>query len=176
MPTTNNTKRSELVRGLGLWAATAVIIGSMVGQSIFLVPSEIARDVGSIGRVFAAWLVGGVLVLFAAFCYAELGAALPEAGGDFVYLGRALGPRWGFLYGWTCALLQGPAMAAVIAAGLLRITGFLLPSVAATIFTWRVSAPFVGQPYQFTLTAAQAWAALAIAAVAAINLFTTVIT
>lgn len=171
MPTSNNTKRSELVRGLGLWAATAVIVGSMVGQSIFLVPSEIARDAGSMGRVFAAWLVGGVLVLFAAFCYAELGAALPEAGGDFVYLGRALGPRWGFLYGWTLALLQGPAMAAMIAAGLLRITGFLLPSLAAPIFTWRVSAPFVGQPHQFTLTAAQAWAALTIAAVAGINYF-----
>ena len=171
MQTTNNSKAAELVRGLGPWAAAAVIIGSMIGQSIFLVPSEIARDVGSISRVFAAWLIGGGLVLCAAFCYAELGAAMPEAGGDFVYLGRALGPRWGFLYGWTSALLQGPAMAAAIAAGLLRITGFLLPSVAAPIFTWRISVPFVAQPYQFTLTVAQVWAALAIAGVAAINYF-----
>src|ERR1700675_2916255 len=131
MQTVRNHKASELVRGLGFWACTAVIIGSMIGQSIFLVSSQVASDVGSVGRALAAWLIGGAIVLLATLCFAELGAALPQAGGEYVYLGRGLGPKWGFLFGWTSALLQGPTAAAWIAAGLLRITAFLLPSVSA---------------------------------------------
>jgi basic amino acid/polyamine antiporter, APA family len=131
MHTASNRKRSELVRGLGLWASTAVVIGGMVGQSIFLVSSQVARDLGSVGGVLVAWLIGGATVLFASFCYAELGAALPHAGGEYIYLGRGLGPKWGFLFGWTSAWIQGPGMSATIAAGLLRITSFLLPSLIA---------------------------------------------
>jgi len=90
-----------LVRGLGLWAATAIVIGSMIGQAVFLVASDMSREVGSMWKVLAVWIVGGVVVLFGAFCYAELGAALPEAGGDYIYLSRGIGPLWGFLFGWT---------------------------------------------------------------------------
>lgn len=171
MQTTDKTKSSELVRGLGLWASTAVVIGAMIGQSIYLVPNQIARDLGSAGWVLAAWLIAGTIVLFATFCGAELGAALPNAGGEYVYLGRGFGPQWGFLFGWTSALLQGPAMAASVSAGLLRITAFLLPSVSVPIFTWNIPDPFRAQPYHFTFAVAQVWAAVAIAAVAAVNYF-----
>ena len=171
MQTTVHTKSWELVRGLGLSAATAVVIGSMIGQGIFLVPSEIARSLGSAGWVLAAWLIGGMIVLCAAFCCAELGAALPQAGGDYVYLGRSFGPQMGFLFGWTSAFLQGPASAAWISAGLLRITAFLLPSLGAPIFTWNIPVPFHTQPYHFTFTTARLWAAVAIAVVAAVNYF-----
>jgi amino acid transporter len=147
----------------------AVIIGSMIGQSIFLVTSQVALDVGSAGRVLAIWLIGGVIVLFATFCYAELGAALPQAGGEYVYLSRGLGPKSGFLFGWATALLQGPAMAAAISAGLLRITAFLLPSVSLPIFSLNLPDPFYAQPSHFTITAGQVWAAVAIAFVTAIN-------
>jgi len=143
----------------------------MVGQSIFLVSSQVARDLGSVGGVLAAWLIGGVTVLFASFCYAELGAALPYAGGEYIYLGRGLGPKWGFLFGWTSAWIQGPAMAATIAAGLLRITSFLLPSLNAALFTWSIPVPFLTQTYHFTFIASQLWAALALAVMAAINYF-----
>ncbi|HEV2388366.1 MAG TPA: APC family permease [Candidatus Acidoferrales bacterium] len=160
---------SELVRGLGLWASIAVIVGAMVGQAIFLVPSEVARDVGSAVRVLAAWLIGGAIVLLTTFCFAELGAALPRAGGEYVYLGRGLGPKWGFLFGWTGALLVGPATSATIAAGLLRLTSFLLPSVRAPIFALNIPDPFRGEPYHFVFTAARGWAAAAIAAVTVIN-------
>jgi basic amino acid/polyamine antiporter, APA family len=171
MQTVRNHKASELVRGLGFWACTAVIIGSMIGQSIFLVSSQVASDVGSVGRALAAWLIGGAIVLLATLCFAELGAALPQAGGEYVYLGRGLGPKWGFLFGWTSALLQGPTAAAWIAAGLLRITAFLLPSISAPIFTWSIPYPFHAQPYHFTFTVAQVWAAVAITGVTAINYF-----
>jgi len=171
MQTASDRKPSELVRGLGLWACTALIIGSTVGQAIFLVSNQVARDVGSLCWALATWLIGGTVVLMATFCFAELGAALPQAGGEYVYLARGLGPKWGFLFGWTSALLQGPTSAATISAGLLRITAFLLPSVSATIFTWSIRDPFHVQPYQFTFTIAQVWAAVAIAGVAAINYF-----
>lgn len=121
--------------------------------------------------VLAVWLIGGVVVLFGAFCYAEMGAAMPEAGGDYVYLSRGLGPVWGFLFGWMTALIQKPASAAIIAAGLLRFAGFIFPLAAAPIFTWHIPVPFRAEPYQLTFTAAQWWAAAAITAMMAINYF-----
>jgi APA family basic amino acid/polyamine antiporter len=168
---TAHTNSSELKRGLGLWASIAVIVGAMVGHSIFLVTSQIAHDVGSVGRILAAWLIGGAIVLLATFCYAEFGAAIPEAGGEYVYVGRVFGPMCGFLFGWGSAWISGPGMAATIAAGLLRITAFLLPSLRSPIFIWNFSVPFRSQPYHFIFTAAQMWAAVAIAAVATINYF-----
>ncbi len=162
-------KAPRLIRALGLWSAIAVIVGSMIGQGVFLVASDMARELGSPTRVLAVWIIGGVIVLFGSFCYAELGAALPEAGGDYVYLSRGLSPVWGFLFGWTSSMIMRPGMAAVTAAGLLRFTGFLLPSVANPIFTWHLTLPFQLQPYQFTFTAAQPIAAGIIVLVTAIN-------
>ncbi|MBI2956640.1 MAG: amino acid permease [Acidobacteria bacterium] len=94
------TKNSELIRGLGLVGAGSIVAGSIIGTGIFLVPSSMARQVDSVGLVFAVWIVGGVLSLAGALSYAELGAAMPEAGGEYVFLRRAYGPLWGFLYGW----------------------------------------------------------------------------
>src|SRR5664279_654761 len=158
-----------LVRGLGPWAATAIVVGGMIGQSVFLVASDMSREVGSLTKVLVAWMVGGAIVLFGAFCYAELGAAMPEAGGDYVYQSRGLGSLCGFLYGWTSSMIMRPGSAAIIAAGLLRFVGFLLPSVTRPIFSWTVRLPFQPQPYQFSFTYAQPLAALAIVLVAAMN-------
>jgi basic amino acid/polyamine antiporter, APA family len=159
----------HLIRGLGLWSAIAVAIGSIIGQAVFLVASDMARELGSSAKVLAAWVIGGVVVLFGSFCYGELGAAIPQAGGDYVYLSRGLSPLWGFLYGWTRSIIMTPGSAAVIAAGLLRFTGFLVPSVANPIFTWHVTVPFQLHSYQFTVTAAQPLAAGIIVLVTAIN-------
>ena len=158
-----------LIRGLGLWAAIAIVVGGMIGQAVFLVASDMSRDVGSLTKVLVAWIVGGAIVLFGTFCYAELGAAMPEAGGDYVYQRRGLSPLCGFLYGWTSSMIMRPGSAAIIAAGLLRFVGFLLPSVTRPIFTWSFRLPFQAQPYQFAFTYAQPLAALAIAVVAAMN-------
>ncbi len=167
--TTETHKDSGLVRGLGLWAATAIVVGTMIGQSVFLMASDMSREVGSVTKVLAAWIVGGVVVLFGAFCYAELGAAMPEAGGDYIYLSRGLSPGWGFLFGWTSALIIRPGSAASIAAGLMRFVGFLWPSVTAPIFTWNLWIPFQSQSYPFVFTAAQPLAAGAIVLVTGLN-------
>jgi len=163
------TQPLGLIRGLGPWAATAIVVGGMIGQSVFLVASDMSREVGSLTKVLIAWIVGGAIVLFGAFCYAELGAAMPEAGGDYVYQSRGIGPLCGFLYGWTSSMIMRPGSAAIIAAGLLRFVGFLLPSVTRPIFSWTVRLPFQPQPYQFAFTYAQPLAALAIVLVGAMN-------
>ena len=162
-------KPAGLIRGLDLWAATAIVIGSMIGQSVFLVASDMSREVGSLTKVLVAWIVGGAIVLFGSFCYAELGAAMPEAGGDYVYQSRGLSPLCGFLYGWTSSMIMRPGSAAIIAAGLLRFVGFLWPPVTQSIFTCNIRLPLQPQPYQFAFTYAQPLAALAVVLVAAMN-------
>src|ERR1041384_2403397 len=127
-----------LMRGLGLWSATAIVIGDTIGTGVFLVTSDMARAVGSATLVFAAWIVGGLIVLFGAFCYAELGAMFPKAGGPYVYLDRGLGPLWGFLFGWMSSFLERPVGMATLAAGFVRLLGFLFPVVATPLFTGHV--------------------------------------
>lgn len=157
------------MRGLGFWAATAVVIGSMIGQAVFLVASDMSREVGSMWKVLVVWIAGGVIILFGALCYAELGAAMPEAGGDYVYLRRGLGPLGGFLYGWTFSVIMRPGAAAAIAAGLLRFIGFLAPAVTAPIFASSLHLPFLSQPYQVTFIAAQPLAAVVVVFVTVLN-------
>ena len=157
------TNRRDLVRGLGLWSATAIVIGDTIGSGIFLVTSDMARAVGSAVLVLIAWIFGGIVVLFGAFCYAELGAAFPRAGGPYVYLSRGLGPLWGFLFGWMSAFLERPVAMATLAAGLLRFLGFLFPVVATRLYAGHAGG------FEFTLTAAQLLAALAVVLVTAIN-------
>ncbi|PYX63360.1 MAG: amino acid permease [Acidobacteria bacterium] len=160
---TAQPERADLVRGLGLWSATAIVIGDTIGSGIFLVSSDMARSVGSARLVFTAWIMGGLIVLFGAFCYAELGAAFPKAGGPYVYLNRGLGPLWGFLFGWMSSFLDRPVAMATLAAGLLRFLGFVFPVVAAPLFTYHIGG------YQFIFTAAQPLAALVVVAVTVIN-------
>ena len=157
---TEQPKQSHLVRGLGLWSATAIVIGDTIGTGIFLVTSDMARAVGSTTLVFAAWIIGGLVVLFGAFCYAELGAAFPQAGGNYVYLNRGLGPLWGFLFGWMSSFLERPVAMATLAAGFLRFSGFLFPVVATPLFTTHIAR------YDFTFTLAQPLAALVVAVTA----------
>jgi basic amino acid/polyamine antiporter, APA family len=162
---TGNSERPDLVRGLGLWSATAIVIGDTIGTGIFLVTSDMARAVGSATLVFVAWIIGGLTVLLGAFCYAELGAAFPKAGGPYVYLSRGLGPVWGFLFGWMSSLLERPVGMATLAAGFVRFVGFLFPIVATPLFTSQLGG------YEFTFTTAQPLAALVVVVVTAMNYF-----
>jgi APA family basic amino acid/polyamine antiporter len=75
------TARPELVRGLGSWEAAAIVVGTVIGSGIFLVPKAMVLQVGTPGKVTLVWILGGLLSLFGALTYAELGAALPETGG-----------------------------------------------------------------------------------------------
>ena len=161
--------RVELVQGLGAWAAASIVIGTMIGTGIFLVPSSMATNARSIGLVFLAWILGGLLSLAGALTYAELGAAIPEAGGDYAYLNRGFGPKWGYLFGWMHSVVGRPCSIATIAAGLMRFCGFLRPSIERAVVTWPVWVPFQHAPYNFYLTPAEPLAVGAIAAVTFVN-------
>jgi amino acid transporter len=156
---------SHLVRGLGLWAAIAIVIGDTIGTGVFLVSSDMARAVGSSGLVLVAWILGGLVVLLGALCYAELGAAFPKAGGPYVYLGRGLGPLWGFLFGWMSSFLDRPVAMAGLGAGFIRFMGFFFPAVDTPLFTGRI------WHEEFTFTAAQPLAAFVVVMVTGINYF-----
>ena len=161
----DHSERSDLVRGLGLWSATAIVIGDTIGTGVFLVASDMARAVGSAKFVLAAWILGLFIVLLGAFCYAELGAAFPKAGGPYVYLSRGLGPLWGFLFGWMSSFLERPVGMATLAAGFVRFLGFLFPVVAMPLFTSHFGR------YDFTFTTAQPLAAFVVIVATAINYF-----
>ena len=102
----------------------AVVVGTIIGSGIFLVPSEMMRDVGSSSLVYLAWIVGGLLSLFGAMTYAELGAMLPYAGGEYVYLRGAYGDTTAFLYMWTWFAVAKPASIAAVTIGLARTLEF----------------------------------------------------
>jgi APA family basic amino acid/polyamine antiporter len=117
------SRHSELSRDLGVSAACAVVIGTIIGSGIFLVPAEMMQAVGSAKLVYLVWVVGGLLSFFGALTYAELGAMKPQAGGEYVYVRDAYGPLAGFLYGWTWFIIAKPASIATITTGLVRILG-----------------------------------------------------
>jgi basic amino acid/polyamine antiporter, APA family len=148
-------KRLELVRGLGAWASGAIVVGTMIGTGIFLKPAEMAREGRYVSVVFAAWIVGAILSLFGALSFAELGAAIPEAGGEYAYLRRGFGPLWGFLFGWMHSIVGRPSSTSSIAAGLVRFLGFLVPVIATPIFTLHIAVPGLTtwiRPYDFVFT------------------------
>ncbi len=142
--TQQSAVRPELARDLGVSHASAVVVGTIIGSGIFLVPTEMMQAVGSAKLVYLAWLVGGLLSFFGALTYAELGAMKPQAGGEYVYVRDAYGPLGGFLYAWTWFVIAKPASIATIATGLVRILGtfsifsFFSSNVVAVPFavTW----------------------------------------
>src|SRR6516164_1878449 len=116
---------------LGLFDATMLVAGSMIGSGIFIVSADIARDVGSAGWLLAVWVLTGVITIFGALSYAELAAMMPHAGGQYVYLREAYGPIWGFLYGWTVFLVIQTGTIAAVAVAFAKFTGVLLPELGA---------------------------------------------
>ncbi len=120
---------------MGLWAAIAIVIGTAIGSGIFIVPAKMVRSVGSPELVFGVWIFGGVLTMFGALTYAELSAAMPGAGGEYVYLTAAYGPFWGFIYGWTQTWVAKTASIATLATGFANYVEFFFPNLAKPFVT-----------------------------------------
>jgi APA family basic amino acid/polyamine antiporter len=122
-------RRLELVRGLGLFDATLLIVGSVIGSGIFFAPSIMAGYLQSPGLLLGLWVLGGLLTLTGALSYAELAAAMPRAGGQYVFLSEAFGPVWGFLYGWTLLLAINTGFVAAVAVAFAKTVGFFVEGI-----------------------------------------------
>jgi len=136
----SRAEQPSLKRALGLWAAVSIVIGTVIGSGVFLVPSTMIRAVGSVHMLFGVWVFAGVLTLFGALTYAELAAAMPEAGGEYVYLTAAYGPFWGFLYGWTQFWVAKSGSIATLAAGFYTYFAIFFPSMgnSVAVFPWHI--------------------------------------
>src|SRR5436309_15103874 len=109
-----------------------LVMGNMIGSGIFIVSADIARRVDSPALLIATWLITAVLAIGGALAYGELAAMMPHAGGQYVYLREALGPIWGFLYGWAmfCVIQTGTIAAVGVAFG--KFLGLFFPVISST--------------------------------------------
>lgn len=131
-----------LVRGLGLFDATTLIVGSVIGSGIFVAPSIMAGYVHSPVMLLGLWALGGILSLFGALAYAELAAAMPHAGGQYVFLGRAFGRLWGFLYGWTFLFAINTGFIAAVSVAFAKYVGVFVPAVGEGTILFTLGRPF----------------------------------
>ena len=134
----------ELIKGLGLTSATTLVMGSMIGSGIFIVSADIARMTDSPALLIAAWMVTGFMTIVGALCYGELAAMMPKAGGQYVFLREALGPMWGFLYGWTLFLVIQTGTIAAVGVAFGKFLGYFFPDVSADNWIFRIPSFHIG--------------------------------
>ena len=134
----------HFVQGMGLFSATAIVMGSMIGSGIFIVSADMSRTLGSPALLIAAWLVTAGMTIIGALSYGELAAMMPKAGGQYVYLRESLGPLWGFLYGWTLFLVIQTGTIAAVGVGFGKFLGVFIPSVSTKHWLWHVGSGTIG--------------------------------
>src|SRR5689334_4744962 len=157
---------AKLVRGLSLLDATMIVVGSMIGSGIFITSAESARLVGSPGWLLMAWALAGVLTITGALCCAELAAMMPQAGGQYVFLGKAYSPAVGFLFGWALFLVVQTGTIAAVGVAFANFTGVLFPAIASDNY---LITPHALGGYALGLSTQQLVAILMIALLTAIN-------
>jgi len=122
--------KAGLLRQLGLFSATALVVSNMIGTGIFTGTGFLAGELGSTNLVFGIWVVGGVIAFLGAICYSELGINFPSSGGEYVYLTRAFGPAWGFMTGWASFFAGFSAPIATAALAFSEYLGHFFPALS----------------------------------------------
>src|SRR6266571_255080 len=160
-------KSSGLLRQIGFFSATALVISNMVGTGIFATTGFMAADLGSANLILACWAVGALFALAGALSYSELGINFPSSGGEYVYLTHALGPEWGFMTGWVSFFAGFSAPIAAAALAFSDYLGYFFPVLK------QANAAIVIGSGAFTLRlgAGQMTAAALIAAFTILNCF-----
>jgi basic amino acid/polyamine antiporter, APA family len=125
---------TQLRRDLTMWGAASIVVGTVIGSGIFLVPKTMIQQVGTPEMVFVVWIFGGLLTLAGALTYAELSAMMPEAGGEYNYLSAAYGPFWGFLYGWAQFWVAKSGSVATLATGFFYYLATFRPELMKAAF------------------------------------------
>jgi len=124
-------------KSLGLLDATFLVAGSMIGSGIFIVSSDMAKDLGGSGWLLMTWLLTGVITLFGALSYGELAAMFPKAGGQFVYIKEAWGRLTAFTYGWTVFTVIQTGVIAAVGVAFGKFAGIIFPSLNTILFTYK---------------------------------------
>jgi len=145
----STAQQPQLKRDLGQWAAASIVVGTVIGSGIFLVPRTMVQRVGSPEMVFAVWIFGGLLSLAGALSYAELAAAMPEAGGEYTYLKEAYGPLWGFLYSWTQMWVAKSGSIATLATAFFYYLTNFFPQLDGVFYTLKIPLGPNGGPLEF---------------------------
>src|SRR5437764_8174257 len=129
-------ERPQFRRQLGLFDATMLVAGTMIGSGIFIVSTYISRDVGAAGWLLLVWLLAGVVTVLGALTLSELAGMMPHAGGQYVYLREAYGPFWAFLFGWTFFLVIQTGFIAAVSVAFAKFLGVLAPSLGPGNVLW----------------------------------------
>jgi basic amino acid/polyamine antiporter, APA family len=153
---------SHFVRGLGLLGATSIVVGSMIGSGIFIAPSLMAGYLESPGLIILLWLLGGVFSVFGGLSIGELAAAMPKAGGQYVFLREAYGKICGFLYGWTLFLVIQTGFIAAVGVAFAKYLGIFFPSLSEN--------SIVFSPLGYSVNSAQIVAIISIVFLTAVNI------
>jgi APA family basic amino acid/polyamine antiporter len=162
----------QLVRGLSLIDTTSLVVGTVIGTGVFIKSAIMAQDAGSPLMVLSAWVAAGLLSLAGALSYAELGAMLPHAGGEYVYLRRSYGELAAFLFGWMRFVVAGSGSIAILGVGFATFLSAIVPMNAVWSETTYTA---LGRTMQWRFGATQAMAIVAILVFATINCLTVVV-
>lgn len=163
---------ASLAQRIGFWAATSVIIGSIIGSGVFMKPSDMAAHLGSPVWLALVWVIAGVFTLFGALIYAELGAMMPETGGIYVYFKKIYGDFFAYLYGWSAFSVINTAAVAAIAFVCAEYANYFLnlPGFAPEMVkshAWHI--PFIGDIYPLENAGVKFLAVVLIAALTYLN-------
>ena len=175
---TGGSSGPEMVQSLGLFSATTIVVGSMIGSGIFIVDCDIARLTDSPALYLGAWVVTAVMTMICALSYGELAAMMPKAGGQYVYLRESLGPLWGFLYGWTLFLVIETGTIAAVCVAFGKFLGVFFPAVSSTHWLWHIAhvpaipvGPMVLGNMEIGVSTANLAGIVVVALVATVNIF-----
>lgn len=166
----NTSGPVQFLRNLGLFDATTIVIGSLIGSGIFLAPSIMAGYVETPGILILLWFFCGIITLFGALSNAELSAAMPKAGGQYVFLREAYSPLMGFLYGWTTFLVIQTGFIAAVAVAFAKYLGVFFPGISENVFLFQIPLNLAGYSLTLSLNAAQIVGILSIVILTGINI------
>ncbi|MEZ5289628.1 MAG: amino acid permease [Vicinamibacterales bacterium] len=156
---------AQLVKGIGMWGATLLVIGSVIGSGIFLTTGGMIAELPSTSLMLAAWVAGGLLAMAGGLTYAEMGSMYPRSGGLYVFLTEAYGPVWGFLFGWACMLVILTGSIAAVAVGFAEYFSYFFPALGTDRVLLTLAMPWGA----WSISAGQLVAAASIAVISAIN-------
>jgi basic amino acid/polyamine antiporter, APA family len=164
------SSENQFRRGLTLTDATMLVVGSMIGSGIFIVSADIGRTMGTSGWLLLVWIATGVMTLFGALSYGELAAAMPRAGGQYVFLREGLGHLPGFLYGWTLFVVIQTGTIAAVAVAFARFLAVFFPAISPAVFISFGKIPMPGGVIELGLSAQRIVAITIIAFLTWINM------